>query len=70
VLGIDNAKAARRHGGVFAQNRDRVGHVATMQNAADQAPDSGFGLRPIDRNSDPAHVAPPIFQAASLFRLG
>src|SRR5581483_4385190 len=48
--------AARAHGDLVSDRHDRIGHVAPMQHAGDQAPDSRLRAIPADGYRKPAHI--------------
>ena len=58
VLRVDDAQAARAHGGVLADGDQRIGDVAPMQQPRDQTLDRRFSAIPIDGYRNAAHIAP------------
>ena len=55
VLGVDDAQAAGAEGDGGGDGDHRIGHVAAMQDAADQTGDDPLGVRPVHGHRNSAH---------------
>jgi hypothetical protein len=63
---VHDSQAARTHRDAAANHDQRIGNVASVQHALDQALHRRFSAIPADGNRYSAHLAPEIVRPSSL----